>query len=286
MNEELKKIIKQLEDHYSNWNDDFKKRQGISPYVQRDLDHVIWMKNVIEECPENIEGKEAEDFQRRITAQLLQAKEVLPIGVSFIAESTLSTFTANTASNMAAHSFIDASVKINTKCSPWANSKREEYVLIQKKLGKESEVKALIEKLDKDLFEKIKLVEIHMGSQLEGISFSTTAANSMRNVLIEYRNFLVKKAREKANLFHRQELKWEEIINILSLFQKNSYEHKTLLNQGDILDDLKGPKLSNLTKDYNQKTVNPSDIKRIHSEFIDHLFTVLDLLFNEKYKLD
>ncbi len=271
MYDDLRDIADRRADHYKNWLLKARKISDAIPDVEAASKWAEADREVINTMPTFV-GRDyglnslAEYYRNDLDHIQKTVKELPDMEADKLAPIVYSSATASTVTAMDFMNSLDPS---NAEIRPWLTQSVQTYKKLQFETGISQKVRSLLAVLNPELVERFNLIEKSYSLSTSVMEKDTKVGISMRNLLEKYRGELWKRAK-RAN---EQKIIWRTIVDRLSKEPPGTHGYNTLLKQEEIYKSLH-EKLTHLAK-YNETQVGSHADEALHSELLNHLFTVL-----------
>lgn len=271
MYDDLKDIVNRRADYYKDWLHKAKSISDAIPYVEAASKWAEADREVINAMPGFV-GRDyglnsLTEYYRNDFDHIQKTVNEMP-GIK-VAKVALNVYSSSTASAGTIIDFINNLDSSNAEIRPWFTQSVQTYKKLQFETGISQKIRLLLAKLNPELEERFNLIEKSYSISTSVMQKDVNVGISMRNLLEKYRSELWKRAK-RAN---EQKMDWKTICDRLSKEPQGTHGYDTLLRQEEIYRSLH-EKLTHLAK-YNEYQIDSRANEALHSELLNHLFTVL-----------
>lgn len=269
MHDEVKRLAEEKMNFYGTWLTNYRTAAEIAPFIQQAYEISKWAFEATCNAPTEVTREVSyHNLAPLYQRELEYVKDALTPINQYEPQLIVSTLAGTTASSIETYSFAKSFEKSdNPMVVSWSKQCTPHYERIQESAKRDEEVRDLLHNLNPERADEFDQAEKEYRLALGGSAPPEAAGSTMRNVLDHCKGDLLARA-TKRKLHKRHH--WPTIADKLSKGPKDGLHYCNLLEQGKKWPDLYD-RLSHVTKDFPSAT----DLKAIHTEFIDYLYVVL-----------
>ncbi len=272
MDEQVKRLATERRELLENWLRSYKQASQVVAHVDEAYQVAKWEEDVLLSAPKAADGLPWGQLEELYTGDLNDARAVFPPMPSYDPSQTASISVAGTVSASATYGLVAQVSRLpDERARQWSVDRAARYQSLQAAAGRRDRVRSLLGKLAPRLVVQFDEAERSYRGATDAGQSQEAAAFAMRNVLEHYRGELFARARR----WPKENMTWPGMAERLGYQRTGPKPHSLLLREEVVWGQLEKD-LSNLGKA--QVYSGSLDLVTVHTQFLDHLFTVLTLV--------
>jgi hypothetical protein len=261
--------------YLGDWLKQAKSVEEVVPKVQQQWELAKWEEDTLCHVPNQVPNILPGDVTSSLAEDLETVHEALPqIPQINVATLCVSAATTSTTSAIIYQATEDARHSGDAHVHSWGATYSEQYEILQNQLGRQQEVRSLLHNLNPKLGLEFDDAVSGYRAVLAGTSSQPKAGIALRNVMEHYKGELMNLARQRPK---EQKITWEDMSH--RLVDNVGVARKRFQQQEKGWGDLQ-QRLSKVAKGHIQ--LDESELKRVFTEVLDHLYIVLSLSNKKK----
>jgi hypothetical protein len=276
---EVEASAKKHRDALAEWLKNAKQIADVTPIIQQASEIADFQYDLIASMPSDVEAPIRDELLSSISGSHDFWQAQLPKIQPTSTAGTLSGLAMSVYDSTSAYDYLTiVAVNGNEAARGWAQPRVRRYRELQIGQQRIEAVHQTMKTIKTELADEFQTSVNAYRAALPQVKDYQGAGIQLRNVLAHTKGELISKA---MRLSKKQKLKWYQMASILAKGGTASPEHSLLITQEPSFKSLHD-RLTIIAK--NQSVIARQDLEDIFTEWVDHLFTVLNLVDLAKFR--